>query len=72
MEGPRIQLTWSELNNLANGTELHFTNWPGTPSVPVIIYWSEDGNIVLPNGGRMFAMADELTWIPRAGLEIGC
>lgn len=51
---------------------LHFTNWPGTPSVPVTVLPGSDpdGNIRFADGRKMHAMADELSTIPRRGLEV--
>jgi hypothetical protein len=72
----RIELTQDDLaycqpRARTTPVTLHFTNWPGTPSRPVTVLWGdEDGNIRLPDGRKLFAMPDELSTIPRAGLEV--
>jgi hypothetical protein len=63
------ELTVSELDAVPEGTVLHWTNWPGRPSRPVTRVNSLDGNITF-EGTTMFAMPDELTRVPRAGLEV--
>jgi hypothetical protein len=102
--GQTIELTYDELHaaqdlaSLSIEVRVHFTNWPGTPSVParVLPHADPDGNVELelsrslePRGqaedrhvlrqldsrdgartAKLFAMPDELTTTPRAGLEV--
>lgn len=65
------ELTYEELAATPAGTTLQFTNWPGRASVPVTVlpHDDEDGNIQFTNGRKLYAMPDELTLVPRAGLE---
>jgi hypothetical protein len=49
------------------GTTLHYTNWPGVPSVPVELL-DGGGKVLLPNGNELYAFADELSREPRTGL----
>lgn len=69
VRGLPYELTDAELETVPDGTELHFTNWPGKPSRPVTRVHDENGNITFA-GTTIFAMPDELTWVPRAGLEV--
>jgi hypothetical protein len=62
------ELTYTQLHDCPDGTALHFTSWPGRPSVPVTVRWSQDGNITLPDGSAISAFPDELTTMPREGL----
>jgi hypothetical protein len=64
------ELTHDELQAVPEGTVLHWTNWPGRPSQPVTRVRHEDGNIRFASGKLLFAMPDELTLTPRAGLEV--
>jgi hypothetical protein len=64
-----IELTSAELAELPDGAVVHWTNWPGRPSVPVTCVRSGGGNIRFGNGKMTTAMHDELTRVPRAGLE---
>lgn len=57
----------AELHALPAGTELHYTNWPGRPSVPVKLL-NRDGNVQFADGHTLYAFADELSREPRAGL----
>jgi hypothetical protein len=81
--GPTIELTYNELRaaqdlaSLGIEVRVHFTNWPGTPSVParVLPHDDDDGNVELLIPGhdstrKLAAMPDELTVIARDGLEI--
>ena len=80
--GRTIELTAGELDaaqDLAdNGIEVraHFTNWPGTPSTParVLPHGDDNGNIEYETQTgvfvKLFAMPDELSVVPRAGLEV--
>lgn len=74
MTGPQLpcELTRDELDAAPAGTVLHWTNWPGRPSQPVTVLPADDenGNIRFASGRKLFAMPDELTRIPRAGLEV--
>jgi hypothetical protein len=67
------ELTWDELRECPPGTALWFTNWPGTPAVPVTRAEDtrENGNgaVIMPDGRILCAMADELTREWRPGLE---
>jgi hypothetical protein len=66
------ELTYDELRATPAGTVLHWTNWPGTPSVPVTRLPDDDpdGNVQFADGRKLSAMPDELTRVPRAGLEV--
>lgn len=64
-----VELTDAELEEMPQDTVLHFTNWPGKPTVPVTRVNSPEGNIQFAHGKIMTAFADELTRWPRAGLE---
>lgn len=70
-DAPR-ELTHEELAATPAGTVLHWTNWPGRASVPVTVLPAadEDGNIMFAGGRKLYAMPDELTRVPRAGLEV--
>lgn len=57
----------AELHALPQGTELHYTNWPGRASVPVTLL-NRDGNVKFADGRELYAFADELSREPRAGL----
>lgn len=72
IELTREDLAYCQLRARTARVTVHFTNWPGTPSVPVTVLPAgcEDGNIRLPNGRPLFAMPDELSTIPRDGLEV--
>ena len=64
------ELTRAELDRIPDGARLHWTNWPGKPSVPVTrVTREEDGNIRFADGRLLCAFADELTLRPRRGLE---
>jgi hypothetical protein len=71
VENHPYELTYAEFAETPEGAELWFTNWPGRASVPVNVlpHDDEDGNVQFASGRKTFAMADELTWVPRAGLE---
>jgi hypothetical protein len=62
-------LTYHELQAVPVGTVLHWTYWPGKPSRQVTRVDSPDGNITF-EGTTIFAMPAELTWQPRAGLDV--
>jgi hypothetical protein len=70
-ELPR-ELTAAELDATPAGTVLHWTNWPDRPSVPAMVLPHDDpnGNVSLPGGRKLYAMPDELTRVPRDGLEV--
>jgi len=71
-----IELTQADLDYCRNRARafpvtLHFTNWPGKPSRPVtVLHDDPDGNIRYNGDQKMHAMPDELSTIPRAGLEV--
>ncbi len=60
------ELTPAELTRLVAGERLHFTNWPGRPSVPVEV--TASGSVQTADGYEVYAMADELSRYPRDGL----
>lgn len=74
----RIELSHADLavcqlrsSVAATPVTLHWTNWPGKPSRPcTVLYGDPAGNIMFSNGKKLSAMPDELTTIPRAGLEV--
>lgn len=61
-------MTNAELAATPVGTELHFTNWPGRASVPVILEDARGAVLFLSGDGRTYAFADELSREPRNGL----
>lgn len=63
------ELTYRELDALPYGTTLFFTNWPGTPAIPVVKVRHPDGNVVTGRGKVIAAFPDELTRGWRRGLE---
>jgi hypothetical protein len=63
------ELTPAELDATADGATLHWTNFPGRPSQPVTRVHHEHGNVQFGDGTYLTAMADELTLVPRTGLD---
>lgn len=61
-------LTNAELDALPAESPLHFTNWPGRPSVPVTLIEPQNGLVKLPDGSELHTFADELSREPRGGL----
>lgn len=60
-------MTNAEVAATPVGTMLHFTNWPGRPSVPVKLLDAR-GTILLPNDTKSCAFDHELSREPRRGL----
>ncbi len=62
------ELALSDVDGLKAGDVLHFTNWPGKHSRPVVVVHDGQAVVRTSSGQVVYAMADELSRYPRAGL----